>query len=450
MTAPAAGCESVGSNTCVVVDAANPGAPTTGVGLGSLHGITASTDPARVTPLEPTAWRLSALDFPRFALAHRYGGAITVILSDPWVTATHNLAPWSNWDFYRYWVDLVVQAHIGQGALPDYWEIQNEPSAETYTGAEPATADLVFQQHQVAAEVIRQRLPAAKILGPAPGYPNFGFGLADVSGFVQRADSTGLHPAGVSWHEIGAGCLGYCDGNPRAVLQHADDVRAVLAAHPALAGVKLVVDEWGAPWSARQPGSVAGYLSSLASAGIDIANPACFALDGTDGVSRLSCFAVPGTLDGLVLDDGTTPTDAWFVHRAYAQMTGPSARLLSSTIADPEASSIATIDATDTIRVLLGRHTGCQVGVDDNCPVGFSYAAPTSVRALITVGSTSTRYLTSVERIASTAGASSGPTQLGQPRLLTAPSKRGAATIDVGALTLNDGEAVVITMVPVR
>jgi hypothetical protein len=435
-------CSSVGRGaTCVTVDARFAAADATGVGTGVLHGVTPDTDSAAVTALKPKAFRVSAGDMERFALARRYGGTVTVILSDYWMTYLRSLAPWAAWDFYKWWVGVVVDSYKAANMLPDYWEVQNEPALPgTYQGGDAPTAALVMQQYTTAAKIITEKVPGAKVIGPSTGYVTFGSGLGDVDQFLATTTAAGVAPGAVTWHEIGGGCLGYCDGSPRAVLQHADDVRASIAAVRGAGAPVLDVNEWGAPWNYSQPGAAVGYLSSLAYAGISVANPACWdALDAT-GVATSSCQARPGTLDGLLLPDGKTPTDAWWAHKAYADMTGPGFSLLDSTIADAEASVIATT-SNGTINVLLGRSSGCQSGVDLNCP-GLSYAPVRQVQPVITVRGNGS-YRVTVTSIPSVAGALTAPKQIDAT---VVRAKGGRVTL--GSYSVGDGDALAITLVP--
>lgn len=433
-------CRSVATSaTCVQVGSTH-GLEADGVGLGFLHGVTAETDPARVAALQPKAWRVAANDVERFRLARQHGAEVTVFLSDPWMRGPSGPSPWDDWAFYRWWVGIVVDAHVTNGLIPDHWEIQNEPGYGSYNGT-PATPELVWEQHRVAAEEIHERLPGASVLGPAAGYPNFGFGLADLEYFLDREVTTPGTIQGLSWHEIGASCLGYCDGSPRAVLQHADDARAALAARR-LEGVELHVNEWGAPWNIRQPGAIVGYLASLAQAGVDSANTTCWsARESID--DQFACTGTPGTLTGLLLDDGRTPTDAWWTHKGYADMTGPGFRLLPSTIADPAASVVATVDPSGTTRVAIGRHTGCDLDADEHCP-GFRYGPDRKVHALVSVPGKSGRYRATTTTVDSRRGAmSSAPPSTS--RVVQARS----GVVDLGAITVGDGDALFITLQPI-
>jgi hypothetical protein len=310
-------------------------------------------------------------------------------------------------------------------------------------GGAPVTSELVFQQYAIAAEVIHQRVPTAQVIGPSSSYVTFGSGLVDLDAFLASAVRAGAPPAGIAWHEIGASCMGSCDGSPRAVLQHADDVRAAIAANPGVGSPKLIVNEWGAPWNLRQPGAIVGFLSSMAYARVDIANPTCWPVTGADGKPVETCFRRPGTLDGLLLTDGATPTDAWYVHRAYADMTGDGRALLTSSIGDPEASIVATVDRAGVIKVLLGRHTGCQDGIDEDC-AAKSYAGDERVQAILAVPGAAGPYRVTAERIRSVAGPSAGGVAL-PPSTVQAAGGR----VDAGSWVVADGEAISLTLTPV-
>lgn len=418
--------------TCVAVDLGAVGEEALGVGLGGLHGVTSGTDPAAVTALEPRNWRVAAGDVERFSLARAFGARVTVLLSDAWIMTVGLRAPWADWAAYDAFIGQIVDAYVAAGTLPDFWEVQNEPAVDTYEG-DPATVELLVEQHRRAAAQIHRRLPDAVVLGPAAAYVTFGTGLGDAERFAALAADGTL--GGISWHEIGGGCLDRCDASPRAVLQHADDVRAALDA--AGAAAELHVDEWGAPWNIGQPGAIVGYLASMATGEVDAANPTCW--PARAGEDEPTCRVVPGTLGGLLLDDGRTPTDAWYAHVAYAGITGPGFRLLDATVADPQASVVATIGGGGVVRALLGRHTGCDRAVDEHCPSDVSYA-PAEEVSLVLDGADGS-YRVTVERIESTTGASRGPVAL-DPTTATAAGGR----LVVGPWRVEDGEALLMTL----
>jgi hypothetical protein len=422
------------TGTCVAVDAGAVIGEAVGVGLGGLHGVTSGTDPSAVAALEPRHWRVSAIDPERFALARAYGAEVTVLLSDAWISVSGLRAPWQDWAAYETFVGQVVDAFIASGTLPDYWEVQNEPGPTAYEGGDPPTVELVLEQHRRAAAQIHARLPDAAVVGPAPSFVTFGYGLGDIQRFADLAADGTL--TAMSWHEIGGGCADRCDASPRAVLQHADDVRAAL--EEAGATAQLHVNEWGAPWNIGQPGAAIGYLASLSLAGVAVANPTCW--PAREGDVEPSCRVVPGTLGGLLLEDGRTPTDAWHAHVAYARITGAGFRSLVASVADPQASVAATVDDAGIVRALLGRHTGCDPSVDVHCPPDFSYAPAEDV-SLVLEGVADGTYAVSVERIGSTAGPSRGPVQIAT-EAVTASGGRVVA----GPWPIEDGDAVLLTI----
>jgi hypothetical protein len=287
-------------------------------------------------------------------------------------------------------------------------------------------------------------IPDAAVVGPSASYVAFGSTAADMDRVAGLAAGADHALSGLSWHEIGGGCFGSCDGGPRAVLQHVDDVR-VAVANAGGPTPELHVNEWGAPWNHLQPGAIVGYLSSLALARVDVANHTCWTIEGAPEGDEPACRVEPGTLGGLLLSDGKTPSDAWFTHRAYARMTGPGFRLLPGTIADPQASLLATVSSSGVITVLLGRHTGCDADVDAHCPADVSYADAETVSLTVAAAASSpTTYETTVERIKSVAGASPGwePVE-------TAMVRPEGGRLRVGSWSLGDGDALVVTLTPV-
>lgn len=442
-TPPSPGCiDAEEGDVCAEVDTTAPLGDATGVGLGGLHGITAATDREAIAALEPRAWRVAALDVDRFALARAHGAKVTVLLSDAWITTVGTQPPWQDWDRYEAFVAAVVDAYIASGDLPDYWDVQNEPAAAAFEGGRAITVELLLEQLRRAAAIIHERVPGAAVVGPSASYVAFGSTAADMDRVAQLAAGPGRALSGLSWHEIGGGCFGSCDGGPRAVLQHADDVR-VAVANAGGPTPELHVNEWGAPWNNLQPGAIVGYLSSLALAHIDLANPTCWTLDDPAGDDESSCRVDPGTIGGLLLSDGRTPTDAWYAHRAYAQMTGAGFRLLPGTIADPEASLLATVSSSGVITVLLGRHTGCDSDVDAHCPAGVTYADARTVSLTVAAAPTSPPYATTVQRIESVTRASPGFEPVD-----TATVRPEGGRLRVGSWSLGDGDALVITLTP--
>ena len=427
------------SGVCAHIDARSLGAATTGVGLGLLHGVTPETDSTRISALRPRHWRLAALDAERFDVARRHGGSITLLLSDAWhsYTATSpdgpSTTPWADWARYEEFIATVVRWHRDRGILPDRWEVQNEPSDRMFTGGEPLTSDLLVELHVRAAAAVRSVIPDAKIVGPSVLPVLFGHGPEDLEAFLTKVAAADLDLDGITWHELIGYCFS-CDGGPSAVLQHIDDARAALRA-AGLGSLPIDITEFAAPWEQLQPGAIVGYFRALSEGGVRYGGTACWGRPDTSGEVTNSCFARPGTLDGLLLTDGTTPTDAWWTHEAYARLAAGGARAATATIDAGAASVLASVTGSDRVHALIGRHVGC-TSADDHCPLWDQ--APPGQPAVVTVRLSvpaSGSWTITVSSIASTSGAA-GPPRVLDTRVVQADS----AAITVGEFTMADGE----------
>jgi hypothetical protein len=424
------------AGTCAHVNARAIAGPATGSGLGVLHGVTSQTDPARIAALSPRHWRISALNADSFRLARATGASITVILSDPWLWGATQpdgrvATPWADFDLYRWWVTVIAGWHQAMGLLPDHWEIQNEAESMFVDPASPVTSTLLVEQHAIAAEAIRSVLPDAEVVGPAVSPFQLGYGASDIEAFTANAAARGVGLGGLTWHE-NVGYCASCDGGPAAVRQHIDDARAALGA-AGLGGLPIDITEYAAPYEQLQPGAIVGYLSALAGGRVRYGGPSCWDRPSATGELSTSCFATPGTLDGLLLPDGTTPTDAWWTYRAYARLAATGANLAATTVDDPTTSAVASVSGTTAVRMLIGRHVGC-TAADGACPAGTPSASSKTTTVRMTAPATGTWNIV-VSRIASTAGAAGAPVVVKRVTI-----KAGTTAFTVGAFSLADGQ----------
>jgi len=425
------------SGTCVHVNARATTGPATGVGLGLLHGVSEATDPARIAALSPRHWRLSAFNVETFEVAEASGASTTLVLSDPWSWATWRpdgrvASPWADdFGYYSWWVGVLVEWHVQMGLVPDRWEIQNEPSLLAFDPSHPPTSALIAKQHAVAAKAIRSVIPDAEIVGPAVASFLFGHGVEDVEAFTQQAGELDFGLGALVWHEV-AGVCTICDGGPAAVRQHLDDARTALEAAD-LGDLPIDITEYGATYEQLQPGAIVGYLSALADGGVRHGGTSCWVRPnaGTGGDTD-TCFGTEGTLDGLLLPDGTTPTDAWWTYAAYAKLASGRANLAPTSVDDPTTSAVASATGT-TARVLVGRHTGC-TAADGPCPDGSTPGASERVTVRMTFPSAA-RWDVVVSRIASSSGEAGAPTVL-----LRSPMNAGSTPLTLGSFTVADGE----------
>lgn len=419
-----------GTTPCVAVETTTSIGTSTGTGLGLLHGLTSRTDPARVSPLSLNYHRIAAWDPTAFTNAKATGGQIDVLLSDAWLryavqTFGRTMNPWEDWEAYRLFVVGVVQWHLDHGQVPDFWEIQNEPDqaawyrTATLVGAEP-TRERVLQQFEVAHDAIRSVLPAAKVVGPSVGsfYPGSG-ALVDLVSFLDAAAAKGLRFDVIAWHEMGGSCGGGCDGGPRGIAQHIATLRGLLAERPSLGQPDVHVNEFGGPDTVAVPGYAAGYLAAFAATGVAKAASSCWPAVYS-GKSYDGCFHDPGTMDHLVMPDGSTPRAAWWVWRAYAAMTGLRVPATTSLVG---ASVHATRSSAGVVDVLVGRHGG-----------GTSSASP---RVRVSVPDKVRKVLVEITTIAPTDGAST-------PSTVSRSLRVSGGIVDLGTLLIPADAAVTL------
>jgi hypothetical protein len=418
---------------CTAVDATRSIAPTTGVGLGLLRGLTTRTSAASVAPLSLNYHRIGAWEPERFATARQAGGQIDIVLSDAWpryaqATYGRQLNPWEDWDGYRRFIVGIVQWHRAHGLVPDYWEIQNEPDLAiwypTPTVGQGPTEARVLQQFAVAHDTIRSVLPDAKIVGPSVGnFDPIPGAVISLGSFLDFAARNGLRFDVIAWHEVGGDCGGRCDGGPRGIAQHLTTVRSLLAQHPALGEPELHINEFGDPRTVGDAGYAVGYFAAMAATGVTKGSSACwpvrYDLRTYDG-----CFYDPGTLDSLLTPDGASPTASWWVWRSYAQMTGQ--RVVSS-VSQPDMSVHATKATDGSVSVLLGRH---EAGLKD----------PVATAVRIAVGNGRGQARVTITSIPATLIGAVTPTTSVRDVAVT------KGVIDLGSLTIPDGAAVAITI----
>jgi hypothetical protein len=370
VTMPAGACAGV-TGTCVAVGSQTREAAAHAA-QGFVFGMTDRTNVDLVKNLSPRSWRIAPHTPDSFTRARSMGGDITLVLSDSWPAyASQNglpgANPWADWSQYATFVTSTVKRHVALGMLPEYWEVQNEPDGKgIYTSGSPATRALVLEQYKVAHDAIRSVVPDARIVGPSLSMFRYRDAAAviDLVSFLDHAAANGLR-FDLAWHENGNNALGQFEGDAKSLIGHVDMARQLVADRPSLSDVRVLINEYSAPWNFDQPGATVGYMAALETAGVDGSNRSCFPLPVL-GLLYDTCFSQPGLLDGLLLPDGSK-ADTYAVHQAYAAMTGP--RLQASTT-DRSTSALSAIDG-GTVRALIGRHQSCTALLDSGCPVGW-------------------------------------------------------------------------------
>ena len=441
-TVQAGSCAGV-TGSCVTV-ASTRGADVRHNAQGFLHGTTSATNMDKVDALDPQSWRIAAANFQRFARARQVGGAITVLMSDPWRgwADSHGMVgqnPWADWNKYREFITSTVQFHQSAGMVPEYWEVQNEPDYATqYTADQPATRALILEQYRVAHDAIRAVLPNARILGPSLSQYRFSEPVQpiDLRSFLDFAKANGLQ-FDIAWHEIGNSQPATLAGDPRSIVSHVDTVRAAIADR-GLTDVRIHINEYGAAWNFDQPGVRVGYMAALETAGVDVAGVACWPIV-SGATSFDTCFSEPGLLDGLLSPLGLE-TDTYAVHKAYAALSG---RRVQTATTDTWTSAIAAADTQGTVRALVGRHQSCTLAVDQGCHAGIAPAPAGAPVTLALQMSCATRYTLTVQLVGNVHNALPG-----SPLTVLTSSGRRCNSSKVALPALTDGSAYLVTATP--
>jgi hypothetical protein len=141
--------------------------------------------------------------------------------------------------------------------------------------------------------------------------------------------------------------------------RHIAMAREVMVRHPgSVVNDTMLVNEYGPADTHMLAGWSVGFLRALEDGGVSQANLACW--------SEVECTS---QLDGL-LDTAGQRTAVWWAHKFYGDLGGGTRMSVAST-ASSELDGLATQDdAAHAVRVLLGRHVGCNGAVNRRCSSG--------------------------------------------------------------------------------
>ncbi|MFZ5468572.1 MAG: hypothetical protein ACOZIN_03960 [Myxococcota bacterium] len=354
---------------------------------GFLHGLSTNRITAdtvrRVEELKPGAWRMSsyygAYDFvTQNTLPARFGTQVVFNLNDVFsgtygypVVVGPNCIPnnprhcFASYDELRQsWSDFMesfMLAVDAQNPAFDYYDLFAEPDW-SWKGI---SAEQFFEIFKIAHDTIRRHRPEAKIVAPSLEKFN-GPGLEL---FFQYAVDNDLRIDAVSWHEIYQ--------TPAEVAGHVEAARnliqTIFQAKPSLAVKELHINEYGPPQSHLVPGWTVGWLAAFEATGVDHANRGCW--KETGGWSDCA-----NGLNGLLLEDDSTPQPLFFVHRAYANLPPDRLEIQSHL---PRLEALAGVDAAaGELRLLVGRYSCGRTGrwcMGADLPVGGEETEPVDV-----------------------------------------------------------------------
>jgi hypothetical protein len=339
------------------------------VGQGFLAGVKTSAD---IEALNPKQWRFSGDEHD--ATVKSLGASRTQILSDLWNSATvgtnagYARTPWSDWAAWQTFVRNTVLTSKSRGSSPDYWDVWNEPNGTCCPRFSPSdvatvTIDRWLQTYELAWKTIKAADPTAKVIGPslsalqwAPGSP----AEFDLDTFLAYSAAHGVTWDAVSWHENTlAPSPGDIVPSVTNVDRHIAMAREVMVRHPgSVVNDTMLVNEYGPADTHMLAGWSVGFLRALEDGGVSQANLACW--------SEVECTS---QLDGL-LDTAGQRTAVWWAHKFYGDLGGGTRMSVAST-ASSELDGLATQDdAAHAVRVLLGRHVGCNGAVNRWCSSG--------------------------------------------------------------------------------
>jgi hypothetical protein len=393
------------AQVCVSVNGNTPGGAALHRAAGLLLGLNNSSPASLVAPLNIQYWRTDVgppvcntagcIGYAAYNNVKRVDptATITEVLSDNWYDTTyvanrecpsHNAMlcglfkypqpyggaamPWSNWSAFDQLTTSVVQSVESSGATVSWWDLINEPPAQTgqndkyFDGVDSATltASDIEQWLLHAYDDVKAADPNAKVVCPSfeqyndyPGESPPYNQLLDFSTFLAFAAANNIDCSAFSWHEINfVGSQTDYNMQPQTIQDHVARFRALLQSYPQFAGAQIFITEYlpnialsGSQYYETMPGWNIGDIAAIEAAGVNQSMHTCVELAGCSD-----------QLDDLfVLTNGVAgPSDTYWPYWFYAQMNGNTVPVTSS---QQEISGFATLNAqTSTIMMLLGRH----------------------------------------------------------------------------------------------
>jgi hypothetical protein len=304
--------------------------------------------------LTPKSWRLSKLQSLQEAI--QYSPKITYVLSDryAWNNGGYQqVNPWNDWAEYENFTLQTVQSleYYYPGAI-EYWDIWNEPDHPYFWHG---TYEQLLELFARTFNVVKTVDPEAKIVGPSvswyqPGNP----GVANVTGFLHDLDSLyGVKMGVVSWHENNS--MFDTGIGPERIPSDAAQIRASLEYYfgPEYQP-ELHINEFAGMREHLSPGFSLGYLYYLDMSGVDQAMRACWNVYSQYDEPFFWCDCWGG-LDGMFMEDGSTPQVVYWIYKAYSDMAG--LPRIATTFSETNSCVMAVKnDSTETIQILAGRY----------------------------------------------------------------------------------------------
>lgn len=360
-----------GEAHALVICAARPVLPADRRLMGFVHGVTFSPSrsyvaaDALIGALRPYSWRLSGYGDVASYVAHgrfveRSGTRIVLNLQDLFnqaygkpITVSPSCRAGERGCFasidalrgaWRPFLDHALDRVLAHQLRVKYYDLLSEPELGSFLDGARRTipAQQLAELFVDAYEVVKRRVPDARIVGPSTALWSPSMARAVVDLMATR----GLRLDALAWHELGSPRGNEVSVMPEEVVAHVDEARAIMRARLACGDrcPEIHINEYELDREYYVPGQAAGWLFYLSMARVDLANRACW--DAPD-----SCFHSFG---GLLDAADERPTNLYWVYRAYAEMSG---QLVEAASTNPRDVALASYDASSArLRILTGRY----------------------------------------------------------------------------------------------
>ena len=327
---------------------------------GFIHGLdeNGSLEHSAVAPLVPEYWRLYKYVTYEFAAAYDAKIAFELANSYAWAHGGFpNAHPWDDWAGWEQYVtnQWATIRFTFPDDRPAFWDVWNEPDLAYFWSG---TYEQLLELYARTITRLRTLEPGAKIVGPSVArYDETANDVRDVVQFAFDLDRLyGVRLDALSWHENDSGVFGDGADKPEDIVDHAASIRTRLPVFlPPDYQPELHVNEYAGNRVHLSPGYNVGYLYYLMEAEVDWASRSCWTVisQGTPPSQAWSdCWS---GLDGLHMEDGSTPQIAYWVYEEAVRMRD--GVRLPTTIPALRTNVLASrIDSSEEVRLLVGRH----------------------------------------------------------------------------------------------
>ncbi|MBX3234631.1 MAG: hypothetical protein KF814_00645 [Nitrospiraceae bacterium] len=325
----------------VTVDLSKDEGPITHRANGYLVSLQADAPAAElIQPLKPTSFRGSpGYIFANYARLRELGVdefqlTLGLVFADyaQWIFDINRIGEQGDYGPWLAHVNRVIDV-VQARKLNVLWDIYNEPDlAFPPIGENPK----LKTGWKLAYELIKRRIPGARIVGPSISRYRL------LKPFLDWSRDERVFPDIVAYHEY---------DDPAGAQTLIDDLRRYLQEKGLTAPISVNEIIGQETWT--QPGYVAAVLAAYERAGILSAMHACWPDAQDTSRDQVENTCDNPTLDGLLFVDRQSARPGWHVYQTYAAMEG---HRLQATSDRPGLHVLAADDRrADQVRLLLGK-----------------------------------------------------------------------------------------------